>query len=139
MQIRKTFKNLQPELLCCELKDFPLWQGITSGEDKLDTFSTPIDSSPTIFQGSLSLKTSTQPQKECVRNHMQGTTEADTVAGDIDEVVLNPKQEGEVHPDIVVMSTHGHSGFGRFDHGSIAYKVLDAGNTPLMLVKLRQS
>lgn len=45
------------------------------------------------------------------------------------------KAEGEVHPDIVVMLTHGHSGFGRFDHGSIADKVLHAGNTPLLLVR----
>jgi nucleotide-binding universal stress UspA family protein len=43
--------------------------------------------------------------------------------------------EGKMHPDMVVMSTHGHSGFGRFDHGSIADKVLHAGITPLLLVR----
>ena len=43
--------------------------------------------------------------------------------------------EEKMHPDMVVMSTHGHSGFGRFDHGSIADKVLHAGNAPLLLVK----
>jgi nucleotide-binding universal stress UspA family protein len=48
------------------------------------------------------------------------------------------KAEGEMHPDMVVMSTHGHSGFGRWEHGSIADKVLHAGNTPLLLVRPRQ-
>lgn len=48
------------------------------------------------------------------------------------------KAEGEMHPDMVAMSTHGHSGFGRWEHGSIADKVLHAGITPLLLVRPRQ-
>jgi len=47
--------------------------------------------------------------------------------------------EGEIHPDMVAMSTHGHSGFGRWEHGSIADKVLHHGNTPLLLVRPQQS
>lgn len=49
------------------------------------------------------------------------------------------KTESEMRPDIVVMSTHGHSGFGRWDHGSVTDKVLHTGNTPLLLVRPRQS
>jgi nucleotide-binding universal stress UspA family protein len=49
------------------------------------------------------------------------------------------KAEEEMRPDMVAMSTHGHSGFGRWDHGSIADKVLHAGKTPLLLVRPRQS
>jgi nucleotide-binding universal stress UspA family protein len=48
------------------------------------------------------------------------------------------KAEGEMHPEMVAISTHGHSGFGRWDHGSIADKVLHAGNTPLLLVRPHQ-
>ena len=48
------------------------------------------------------------------------------------------KAEGEIGVDMVAMSTHGHSGFGRWDHGSIADKVLHAGNTPLLLVRPHQ-
>jgi nucleotide-binding universal stress UspA family protein len=48
------------------------------------------------------------------------------------------KAEGDIHPDIVAMSTHGHSGFGRWDHGSVADKVLHAGNSPLLLVRPKQ-
>ena len=46
--------------------------------------------------------------------------------------------EEEMHPDMVAMSTHGHSGFGRFDHGSVTDKVLHAGITPLLLVRPKQ-
>jgi nucleotide-binding universal stress UspA family protein len=49
------------------------------------------------------------------------------------------KVEEEMHPDIVAMSTHGHSGFGRWEHGSITDKVLHAGITPLLLVRPRHS
>jgi nucleotide-binding universal stress UspA family protein len=58
-------------------------------------------------------------------------------AGSADEEII--KAEEEKHPDIVAMSTHGHSGFGRWDHGSIADKVLHHGNAPLLLVRPRQS
>jgi len=43
--------------------------------------------------------------------------------------------ESEIKPDIVVMSTHGHSGFGRWEHGSITDKVLHGGAVPLLLVR----
>ena len=46
-------------------------------------------------------------------------------------------EEG-MHPDMVAMSTHGHSGFGRWDHGSVTDKVLHAGITPLLLVRPKQ-
>lgn len=40
-----------------------------------------------------------------------------------------------IRPDLMAMSTHGQSGFGRFDTGSTADKVLHGGNTPLLLVR----
>ncbi len=48
------------------------------------------------------------------------------------------KVEGEMRPDLVVMSTHGHSGFGRWEQGSVTDKVLHAGSTPLLLVRPKQ-
>jgi nucleotide-binding universal stress UspA family protein len=43
--------------------------------------------------------------------------------------------EEEIRPDLVIMSTHGHSGFGRFERGSITDKVLHGGSKPLLLVR----
>ena len=48
------------------------------------------------------------------------------------------KAEETMRADLIMMSTHGHSGFGRFDHGSTADKVLHAGSTPLLLVRPHQ-
>ncbi len=45
------------------------------------------------------------------------------------------KAEEEMGVDMVAMSTHGHSGFGRWDHGSVADRVLYGGNKPLLLVR----
>ncbi len=47
--------------------------------------------------------------------------------------------EKEIKPELVVMSTYGHSGFGRWEHGSITDKVLHAGATPLLLVRPQKS
>jgi nucleotide-binding universal stress UspA family protein len=88
-----------------------------------------------------------KPLKEVAEKYVNGVSDKLTAegiktsyevrVGSAGEEII--KAEGEIHPDIVVMSTHGHSGFGRFDHGSIADKVLHAGNTPLLLVRPRQS
>ncbi|MFA5308484.1 MAG: universal stress protein [Dehalococcoidales bacterium] len=43
--------------------------------------------------------------------------------------------EKETGADIVVMSTYGHSGFGRWDHGSVADKVIHGGEVPLLLIR----
>jgi nucleotide-binding universal stress UspA family protein len=41
----------------------------------------------------------------------------------------------ELKADLVAMSTHGCSGDSRWEHGSIADKVMHGGNTPLLLVR----
>jgi nucleotide-binding universal stress UspA family protein len=48
------------------------------------------------------------------------------------------KAEEEIGVDMVAMSTHGRSGFGRWDHGGIADKILHGGNKPLLLVRPHQ-
>ena len=43
----------------------------------------------------------------------------------------------KIGADLVVMSTHGRSGLGRFVLGSVAEKILRYGETPLLLVNAR--
>jgi nucleotide-binding universal stress UspA family protein len=43
----------------------------------------------------------------------------------------------KIHADLLVMSTHGQSGIGRWVFGSVAEKVLRHGETPLLLVHAR--
>jgi len=45
------------------------------------------------------------------------------------------KLADEMNADVVAMSTHGRSGVSRWAFGSVADKVLHAGNTPLLLVR----
>jgi nucleotide-binding universal stress UspA family protein len=60
-------------------------------------------------------------------------TSHDITIGEPEEEIITTEER--LHPDIIAMSTHGHSGFGRFEHGSTTDRVLHAGITPLLLVR----
>lgn len=96
MQIRKTYHDLQPELLYDEVRDFTLKQGAIIGESKFETYSLPSDSSSFISRGTLAFKIKGKPgetEKECVRAHIVGSARGETkLMLDID-VNLFPQQK----------------------------------------------
>jgi len=49
------------------------------------------------------------------------------------------KLADEIQADVVAMSTHGRSGVSQWAFGSVADKVLHAGNTPLLLVRVPET
>ena len=49
-----------------------------------------------------------------------------------DEII---KLADEIEADMVAMAAHGHSGVGRWSLGSVAEKVVQGGNTPVLLVR----
>lgn len=49
------------------------------------------------------------------------------------------KVEEEIGADLVVMSTHGRSGFTRFVIGSIADKVMRGGAVPVLMVRASEN
>ncbi|MGE5531693.1 MAG: universal stress protein [Bacteroidota bacterium] len=53
--------------------------------------------------------------------------------GDVAEEILRHAQE--MHVDLIVMSTHGRSGLGRWVYGSIADRVLRYATVPVLLVR----
>ena len=53
--------------------------------------------------------------------------------GDPAEEII--KFAGETDTHLVAMSTHGHSGIERWTFGSVAHKIIHAGNTPLLVVR----
>jgi hypothetical protein len=76
MQIRKTYSEVQPELLYDEVRDFVLKQGTVIGEAKLETYSMPSDSSSFISRGILTFNV--QGGKECLRAHIVGSAKGET-------------------------------------------------------------
>jgi len=84
-----------------------------------------------------------KPMKEVAEKYIKSVSEkltAEGIKASYEVKIGSPgmeiiKAEEKMHPDIVAMSTHGHSGFGRFEHGSVTDKVLHAGKTPLLLVR----
>ncbi|MGD9116825.1 MAG: hypothetical protein PVJ61_06615 [Dehalococcoidia bacterium] len=87
MQIKKTYNQLQPELLYDELKDTVLKQGVEAGESKLTTYSVPDDSSSFVYRGLLTFKA--KGGKECLRAHIVGSARGETrLMVDIDETLF---------------------------------------------------
>ena len=84
-----------------------------------------------------------QGQLDLAREYMGGVrkqliaagveTEWDVCQGNIAEEILRYCEQQEC--DIIVMSTHGRSGLGRWVYGSIADRVLRHANVPVLLVR----
>ena len=58
MQIKKTYKEINPTLLYDEVKEFVMRQGLTLDQNKLETYSMPSDSSTLYIQGNADLQIS---------------------------------------------------------------------------------
>ncbi len=101
MQIRKTYKEINPELLFNELKDFTLKQGAVLAETKVETYSLASDSSSFITRGTLTFKTQGEPGKECLRAHIVGTAKGETkLMLDIDETLFPQDKISALQTDL---------------------------------------
>ncbi len=104
MQIRKTYKEVNPELLYNEMKDFILKQGVSPGEAKLETYALPTDTSSFISRGTLTFKVQDAPGKtgkECLRAHVVGSAKTETkVMLDIDEKLFPPEKVSALQEDL---------------------------------------
>ncbi len=81
MRIKKTYKEVNPELLYHEIRDFTQKQGAIIGEAKLETYSLPNDSSSFISRGTITFKIHDKPgkaEKECLRAHVVGSAKGET-------------------------------------------------------------
>ena len=104
MQIRKTYKDVKPELLYDEVRDFIQKQGAIIGEAKLETYSLPSDSSSFISRGTLTFKIRSEPGKaenECLRAHIVGSAKGETkVMLDIDEKLFSQEKVSALQNDL---------------------------------------
>ena len=98
MQIKKTYHQVQPELLYDEVKDFALKQGVEVGEAKLGTYSMPEDSSSFISRGVLTFKSG---GKECLRGHIVGSARGETkLIIDIDDKLFPKAKATALEEDL---------------------------------------
>ncbi len=104
MQIRKTYKEVNPELLYDEIRDFTQKQGAIIDEAKLETYSLPTDSSSFISRGTLTFKMqdkSGKTEKECLRVHILGSAKTETkVMFDIDEKLFPQQKASALQDDL---------------------------------------
>ena len=104
MQIRKTYREIKPELLYDEVRDFVLKQGVIISEAKLETYSLPSDSSSFISRGTLIFKLQDKPGKaeeECLRAHIVGSARGETkVMLDINEELFPKEKVAALQEDL---------------------------------------
>ena len=104
MQIRKTYKEVNPELLYDEVRDFVLKQGTIIGESKLETYLLPDNSSSFIFRGTLTFKVQVgqaKVEKECLRAHIVGTVKDETkVMLDINDELFPQEKVSALQDDL---------------------------------------
>ncbi|MFC1937252.1 hypothetical protein ACFLWY_01680 [Chloroflexota bacterium] len=101
MQIRKTYHNVSPGLLYDEVRDFVLKQGTVLGENKLESYSIPTDSSSFISRGTLTFKMPAGSKRECVRAHIMGSATSETkVMLDIDEELFSKDKTAALQEDL---------------------------------------
>ena len=104
MQIKKTYKEVNPELLYDEIRDFILKQGAIVGDAKLETYSLPSDSSSFISCGILTFKIqgeSGKAEKECLRAHIVGSAKGETkVMIDVDEKLFSQQKVSALQDDL---------------------------------------
>ncbi len=104
MQIRKTYKEVNPELLYDEVRDFILKQGAVVDEAKLETYSLPSDSSSFISRGTLTFKVqdeSGKAGKECLRAHIVGSASGETkLMLDINEELFPQEKLSALQEDL---------------------------------------
>jgi len=104
MQIRKTYKGINPELLYDEIKDFTVKQGAVIDKATLETYSLPTDSSSFISRGTLTFKIqseSVQGEKECLRAHIVGLAKDEIkLMLDVDEKLFSQEKIDALQNDL---------------------------------------
>ena len=104
MQIKKTYKEINPELLYHEVRDLTQKQGVVIDEAKLETYSLPSDSSSFISRATLTFNIQDKlgkTAKECLRAHIVGSARGETkLMLDINEKLLSTLKISALQDDL---------------------------------------
>ncbi len=104
MQIRKTYNEVSPELLYAEIRDFTLKQGVSLGENKMETYTLPDQSADFITRGTLTFNSGGgmgKEEKECLRAHVVGMARGETkLMIDVDEKLFPSERLAALQSDM---------------------------------------
>ena len=104
MEIKKTYQNVNPELLYDEIRDFALKQGVVLAETKMETYQIDGDSSSFISRGNLAFKVQDKTDKrgqECLRVHIVGSAKGETrIIINVDEELFPPEKLTALQKDL---------------------------------------
>ena len=99
MQIKKTYRGLNPQLLFDEIKDFVQKQGATVEEARIENYSVLNDSSAYIARGTLTFTTG--KDEESVRVHVIGSAKTEVkLLLDINEELFSESKLTALTEDI---------------------------------------
>ncbi len=97
-QIRKTYQEVNPELLNAELKDFILKQGATMSDNKLETFTLPDESASFGSRSTMGFQIT---DKEALRVHIVGSPRSETkLMIDINEKLFPAEKLAALQTDL---------------------------------------
>lgn len=102
VQIRKTYRGINSEMLCDEIRSLAQKQGIIVGEAKLQTY--PLPSGATQSRVTLAFKTEGEKpgdQKNCGDAHIIGSPAGETkILLDLDEKLLEQEKISALQKDL---------------------------------------
>ena len=103
MKIRKTYQEVNPELLYAEVRDFALKQGVSLGEAKLETYTLPDQSASFVTRGNLAFHKDEagKAERECLRAHIVGSARDETkMMLDVDEKLFSKEKVAALEDDL---------------------------------------
>lgn len=101
IQIRKTYTEVNPELLYAEIRDFTLKQGASLSENKLETYTLPDESASFVSRGTSTFNVKDKTEKECLRVHVVGAARGETkLMIDVDEKLFPQEKLAALQEDI---------------------------------------
>jgi len=96
VQIKKTYRGINPEMLRDEIRGLVQKQGIVAGEARLQTY--PLPSGAT--QSRVTMVFKTEDQKECGSVHIVGSPAGETkIMLDLDENLLSKEKISALQED----------------------------------------
>ena len=104
MKIRKTYQEVNPELLYSEVEDFVRKQGLSVIEEKLETYTLPNQSASFVSRGTLIFNVKNESGKEgreCLRAHIVGIARGEIkLMRDVDEKLFSKANVSALQEDL---------------------------------------